>query len=64
MSYDTASITKPHMVSVGVTVSRLHSGLFALCAHDGEKRVIVTLTHHECRNLAHQMQQLTKPGKS
>ncbi len=53
-----AAITKLKMVSSGVTISRLHSGQFALSAHSDDKRVIVDLSDDECRDLVRQLREM------
>jgi len=46
------SIVRVREVSNGVTVSRLVSGDYAIAAHDGDRRVIVTATAEELREFA------------
>lgn len=54
------SITKLREVSHGVTVSRLHSGEFAIAAHDGDHRVLIDVSAHELREFATRLLQATE----
>lgn len=52
------SIVKVREVSNGVSVSRLHSGGFALSVHDGDRHAVVDVTGDELRDFARRLLQL------
>jgi hypothetical protein len=55
-----ASILKPKLISVGLSVCRVNSGAIVVSAHEGEQRILLEISEAECDAFIRQLEELLR----